>query len=459
MTGDYALVSRMRNGAIVSWALAWLLACGFAMGVLWYELGESFDSKLQETGQLLLSIAARAPGGLTAAADADQRARTGLQEHEEYVVYQIRDREGRLVLASHEAPATPLAALRPGFESTRRWRTYTELDPVRGLWVHVADRQSHRLEGLRHAMLTLMLPLVLMMPLAAWLIGRWLTRAMQPLVAMAKALAQRGSGDLSPLPSDNQPQELAQLANSMNSLMARLDRALRQEREFASQAAHELRTPLAAAIAQVQLLGSQAEGSSRQRLARVAQRLQQLVRTVELLLQWSRAEAGVALAIEPVDLARVVQAVVSDIEPVRQRALTVRLPQPAAPVLAHVDSLGIVLANLLSNAWRHGGEEARVELSVDQTDAQTTVTVTDDGPGASAEVLETLGRRIERADRSRSGDGLGLGLALSSELASQMGAHLRFVSPAPGQAGGFAAILTLQSEAASNRPALPSTLR
>ena len=128
-------------------------------------------------------------------------------------------------------------------------------------------------------------------------------------------------------------------------------------------------------------------------------------------------------------------------------------------VLAHVDSLGIVLANLLSNAWRHGGEEARVELSVDQTDAQTTVTVTDDGPGASAEVLETLGRRIERADRSRLGDGLGLGLALSSELASQMGAHLRFVSPTPGQAGGFAAILTLQSEIASNRPALPSTLR
>ena len=459
MSGRYALVSRMRNGAIVSWALAWVLACGFAMGVLWYELGESFDSKLQETAQLLLSIAARAPGGLSATDGGDLRARTGMRDHEEYVVYQILDREGRLVLASHEAPEQPLAPLRPGFMSTSRWRIYTEVEPARGLWVQVADRHSHRLEGLRHAMITLMLPLALVMPLAAWLIGRWLGRAMQPLVAMAQALAQRGSGDLSPLPSDDQPQELAQLANSMNSLMSRLDRALRQEREFASQAAHELRTPLAAAIAQVQLLGSQAEGSSRQRLARVAQRLQQLVRTVELLLQWSRAEAGVALAIEPVDLARVVQAVVSDIEPVRQRALTLRLPQPAVPVLAHVDSLGIVLANLLSNAWRHGGEEARVELSVGQSDARTTVTVTDDGPGASAEVLATLGRRIERTDRSRSGDGLGLGLTLSSELAAQMGADLRFVSPAPGQSGGFAAILTLQADVASNRPALPNTTR
>ncbi len=78
MSGRYALVSRMRNGAIVSWALAWVLACGFAMGVLWYELGESFDSKLQETAQLLLSIAARAPGGLSAADGGDARARTGV---------------------------------------------------------------------------------------------------------------------------------------------------------------------------------------------------------------------------------------------------------------------------------------------------------------------------------------------------------------------------------------------
>jgi hypothetical protein len=73
MSGRYALVSRMRNGAIVSWALAWVLACGIAMGVLWYELGESFDSKLKETAQLLLSIAARAPGGLSATTAGDLR--------------------------------------------------------------------------------------------------------------------------------------------------------------------------------------------------------------------------------------------------------------------------------------------------------------------------------------------------------------------------------------------------
>jgi predicted outer membrane lipoprotein len=130
MSGRYALVSRMRNGAIVSWALAWVLACAFAMGVLWYELGESFDSKLQETAQLLLSIAARAPGGLSATDGGELRARTGMRDHEEYVVYQIFDREGRLVLASHEAPDQPLAPLRPGFKSTPRWRIYTEVEPA-----------------------------------------------------------------------------------------------------------------------------------------------------------------------------------------------------------------------------------------------------------------------------------------------------------------------------------------
>jgi hypothetical protein len=128
------------------------------------------------------------------------------------------------------------------------------------------------------------------------------------------------------------------------------------------------------------------------------------------------------LAIEPVDLARVVQAVVSDIEPVRQRALTVRLPQPAAPVLAHVDSLGIVLANLLPTpggmgARRPGRAVGRPERRPDDGHQ------TDDGPGASAEVLQP--GRIERTDR-RSGDGLPG--PRPGAMAAQMGADLRFVS-------------------------------
>ena len=117
-----------------------------------------------------------------------------------------------------------------------------------------------------------------------------------------------------------------------------------------------------------------------------------------------------------------------------------------------------MLANLLSNAWRHGGEDAKVVLSVEQTDGHTVVTVVDDGPGVSAQVLEGLGRRTERTertDRSRSGDGLGLGLALSNELASQMGASLRFMSPPAGQQSGFAAMLALHRAAPPERPAPP----
>lgn len=66
----------------------------------------------------------------------------------EALVYQLRDRDGGLLLLSHEAPDAPMARLKTGFSNSLNWRVYTEVDPRSGLWIHVADRQHHRMEGL-----------------------------------------------------------------------------------------------------------------------------------------------------------------------------------------------------------------------------------------------------------------------------------------------------------------------
>lgn len=445
VTGGYRLAHRIRLGVAASWASAWFLASLFSVYLVWYELGEGFDSKLQEAAQMLLSIAARAPDTLREGERGDRRALTGLLEHEEYIVYQVRDAAGRILIRSHDAPAPALAPLEAGFSDQGEWRVYTEPDAAGTMWLHVADARSHRREGIWHAIEILSVPFILVLPLTAWLLGRWITRALRPLELVAAELERRGSDDLSPLSVSGDAIELRRLTEGTNQLMARLERALAQERDFAARAAHELRTPLAAALGQVQLLAAQGDAEARQRALRIEARLQQLVRTVELLLQWTRAEAGAAFAVTPVDLHRVVDVVLAECDPEGRVDLVVRGFEKAPRVLAHVDSLGIVLSNLLTNARRHGGAQARIGLLIAPVAQGVRVTVRDDGPGVEAETLARLGHRIDRKDRQPGGLGLGLGLALSSTLAVQMGATLGFESPLDGTGRGFAAHLTMRA--------------
>lgn len=445
MTGGYRLAHRIRLGVVASWAFAWLLASLFSIYLVWYELGEGFDSKLQEAAQMLLSIATRAPDTLRDSEAGERRALTGLLEHEEYIVYQVRDAAGRLLIRSHDAPVQALAPLEAGFSDQGEWRVYTEPDPAGTTWLHVADARSHRRGGIWHAIQILSIPFLVVLPATAWLLGRWIARALRPLEIVAGELEQRGSDDLSALSVRGHAVELRRLTEGMNQLMARLERALVQEREFASRAAHELRTPLAAALGQVQLLAAQGDPEARQRAARIEARLQQLVRTVELLLQWTRAEAGAAFAVVPVDLHRVVDVVLGECDPQGRVDLVVRGFESAPRVLAHIDSLGIVLSNLMTNARRHGGAHARIGMLIEPAGQGVRVSVRDDGPGVDAQTLARLGSRIDRRDQVPGGIGLGLGLALSSTLATQMGATLSFESPVGETGRGFVAHLTMRA--------------
>jgi two-component system OmpR family sensor kinase len=310
--------------------LVWALSSAIALAVTWSALEEGFDRRLKDSARLLLVLTRDGPSSDTH--EGRTRARfPGLDD--EHLVYQLRDSGGRLLMSSPHAPEAPLANLRPGFSNSPNWRTYTTTDPARGLWIHAADRQSHRLEGILQSLLSLALPLLVAAPLTAWLLGWWLRRALEPLATMAEDLARRGRGDLSALNTEGLPAELARVADSMNDLMARLERALSQERAFSAQAAHELRTPLAAAIAQVQLLATQSDEVTRPRLLRVERRLSQLSRTVELLLQWSRAQAGIGFDVRPVALDGVIEAVLADLDPNQRHDLHWDPGPPVGPVL------------------------------------------------------------------------------------------------------------------------------
>jgi len=220
--------------------------------------------------------------------------------------------------------------------------------------------------------------------------------------------------------------------------------ALEAERSFTYNSAHELRTPIAAALAQAQLMASLSAGQPELEVqaARLIESMARLSRLAERLLALARAEGSEPLVHEWVDLDRVVYLTVEEFrhDPRLQgRELTADVT--AVRVRGDLDAAGLALRNLVENALVHGegGHWIRVSCRRDQGDI--VVAVTDDGPGASSDDLPTLTQRFKRAGNT-AGVGAGLGLAIVAMLARRMRARLGLRSPPQGLAAGFEARLT-----------------
>ncbi|MFC6500075.1 sensor histidine kinase [Gemmobacter lanyuensis] len=218
----------------------------------------------------------------------------------------------------------------------------------------------------------------------------------------------------------------------------RLERAFAAERSFAANAAHELRTPLAGALGQLQRLRHQSQDpETRRRADEVEHTLRRLIRLSEKLMQLARAEGARLLTDAAADIRPVLDMVVRDFAHAAS-AREIRLDLPDQPVLARVDldAIAIVARNLIENAIRHGdGGTISVRL-----DADATLTVENSGPTVPADRMLSLTDRFVRGNSVD--DGSGLGLAIVQTIAGRIGSQLVLHSPVPGRADGFQASLS-----------------
>ncbi len=441
-----------RLGALIGLVLGalWLLAVAATTFNMRYETGELFDGALQEAAERLLPLA---EAHLTLLRD----GAVGVEEigdpaDEEYLLYQVLDASGRLLLRSHQAPAQAFV-LPPqaGFADSGPFRIYTALSDS-GLAIEVADRQEHRDEALYGSLLWLLAPLLALLPLAALALWWTLRQATRPILALQAQLGERHGGNLTPLPEAGLPDELAPVAQDVNLLLARLERALAGERAFAANSAHELRTPIAAALAQAQLLAGQlASGQQAARAASLVVSLQRLARLVEKLLQLARAESGAALAREPFDALPVLRLLLDEAKRRPEVADRLRFEAggPAALWLdGDIDAWGIAVQNLLDNALAHGTGEVLVRLLPGGA-----LSIANGGPVVPPELMARLTARFTRGQAR--GPGSGLGLAIVEAIAQQSGGSLTLHSPARGSDEGFEAILALPLASAPTQGAGP----
>lgn len=446
------LASRLARSLIV-WVGSIWLAC--VLGVVWYigsEIDYNFDSELVEVSHRMFDIALdhiddAAPQGDSAAAAAATLPlpiAAPASFADSAVPFQIVNDSARVLARSAGTPAVlfdvPLA---PGFANAGGWRVYTLRHPTRPLLLQVADPLAERSAAVNRTLVGLILPLTAVLPLLALLLQRIARRELRVLDVLSQEIALRDGQLLRPIGLTGLPSELQSVQDHVNRLLERLALALDVERALAANAAHELRTPLAAA--RLRLQTALDHGLQRGEVEAALAALHTLGQRTEKLLQLSRAESGAPFTRERVDLVLLAATVAEEFwhDPRAADRLELLTPEDgSAPVaLGDLDGLAIALRNLVENALRHGGD-GPVEIRVGRTDQHCRLSVRDHGPGVAPALLHTL--RERHVKRSAQRAGYGLGLSIVTTIAHKHGAELLLASPPHGAAHGFEATLVLQ---------------
>ena len=424
----------------------WLVGAIFAAVVINDELGEAFDTGLQETARRTLPLAVQFHMNRT-----DQDGSTHMPAFSaangtaprsgEYLIYQLRDHAGKVVLRSHDTTDIPFPApLIGGFWEDSDYRYYTEASISGSLFFQVAEPMAHRHEASLESSAATLLPLSVLVP--AIIIAIWLSvrNGLSPVRLLRDEISQRGSGNLDPIDLGKTPQELADMITAINSLLIRLRSALNAERNFAANSAHELRTPVASALAQTQqlLLEIHENNPARKRAQKVEMSLNRLARLSEKLLQWSRAESGLGRSSETHDLTPIIRMVLDDIERSRRYDNHVVLASQSVSLKAAIDpdAFGICFRNLLENALGHGSNSEPVYVVVDTSNR---ICVENAGPVIPKTLLSRLTNRFER--HGHHPDSTGLGLSITSTIIAQAGGVLELCSPRPEMSDGFSATI------------------
>ncbi|WP_457663529.1 sensor histidine kinase [Sinorhizobium medicae] len=425
-------------------AVFWTIAVGLSIHVMRAEFDEVFDSALQETTERLASLVVDDYFRRDAATGPNQVAALDPGATDEYLTYQVRDAYGRVLLHSHNIGTEPYPApLKPGFWSGNERRIFTIATVSDTLFVQVADSLAHRREATLESALTLLLPILLLLPLGMFAVRWVVVRATRPVNELRDAISTRDGSNLEPIVLQGLPTEIAAIPGSVNTLLGRLKLALQAERDLAANSAHELRTPLAGALAQMELLADQLTApDDRSRSDRVLEALRRLSLMLEKLLQLSRADAGIGVSSTPVDLLALVKLLVESFQRSHQTStIQLRTPPGPATLLRAVDpdAFAIAFNNLLENAACYGtaGQPITVAISADGR-----FTVTNPVSVLLDPDLDVYRARFRRGQTSKPGSGLGL--AIVDKLMAQMdGTMILRTVKLSGERTGFECELSL----------------
>lgn len=416
--------------------VAWFSLLG-AAGAGWLTAGHSRslqDSALAETGQLLLALLAehsQEPG----------ESLVRVPPHTEHLVWQAVRADGSMLARSHQAPDTLLLGVDAvdGFHEVMRdaegLRVYALTDRASGTAIRIAVRASHLQRVHRETWVALVAPVALALAGLALALPLVFRTCLAALDAFSAELSRRRAGDPTPLAPRPVPTELLPIRAAIDGLLARVSALVDRERTFAANAAHELRTPLAAARAQAQLAQQLARGEAARSAAQAVAGCDRMAQIIDRLLALSRADAT-ALSRTEVALDRLAQAALDELRRRHPAVAVTAALQPAA-VSADRELLAMALANLIDNAIKHA-PGAPVRVATSRTASGAVLVVEDGGPGIAEPLATKRPEPFTRGDTDS--EGHGLGLALVARIAE---AHRGALTLERSELGGLRATIAL----------------
>ena len=397
------------------------------------EIYELFDTEEVRLAQQVMAVLPLAGNGAPVASLHGDRGEADLETLAISVWI-----DGQRVAADREGGAIPYQPNAAGFTMPhldgKRWRIYYLPSADGRRLVAVGQLMAERRTLLGGLIASQLIPWLLSLPLLLIAMTWAVRHALRPVRELAQQLEARRADDLSPLDDRAVPSELRPLIVSTNRLFARVQLVLEQERRLTADAAHELRTPLAALRAQWDAIRLAPDDAARSHaLERIGVGLERLTRLVEQLLTLARADtASIAAHARPVDWRAVVEPAVSACLPLIESTsseVEVEWPASGAPLPLRGDEalLATLVRNLLDNALRYSPPRSPIRLSV----GNDALTVQDCGPGLDLRIRSKIGERFVRAPGA-SEPGSGLGISIVRRIAELHGLEVGFAERAGG---------------------------
>ena len=353
-------------------------------------------------------------------------------------VFQIWSHDGVLLARTEGAPSFPLAKDVAGFSDSQigkyNWRVYTLIDEVHQVRYQVAQRDDVRSHLVQELAFGNILPDLLIYPISIIIIILSIRAALKPLKRTITDVKSRELENLKPINTQNVPREVKPLIDEINLLLARLEEAYAREKRFTADAAHELRTPLAALKTQAQVAKDAHDEKSHQRaLDKITQCVDRCSRVVTQLLTLSNLRPNEPLKeIQTVDLSKLAQEIIAEIaSDAVHKHIDISFNASATPAILQGNAtlLQVLMRNLIDNAIRYTPEQGQVHVSTKVEDKQIIFCVEDSGPGVPEELYTRIFDRFYR-QLGNQASGSGLGLSIVQQIAELHHAKIKVSKPA-----------------------------
>lgn len=433
----------IRKRLLISLLAMVIVACSITLVKNYYdtrhEIEELFDAQLAQAARVLLELSRHELYEQLAylqqqkKSDISTHIETQIHKYQQEIDYQIWIANNKfLAVRSEKAPDKPLTNVDETFGDQivngQEWRVYSLANEDKSVRVQVGQHYHERDILSTSISIRLITSFAIMLPLLAVLILITVGRAMAPLRKIAEQIEHRQVDNLQPINMAKVPSEVQPMIRSINSLFLRLQNAFENIVLFTSNAAHELRTPLAAQKVHAQVaMQAQDEATRNEALREVVSGVNRATTLVEQLLTLSRLDPEGALQDEDTaNIHAIAEEVVAELaSEALQKNIEISLNiEDGKHINGKTAMISILVRNIVENAIRYTPENGTVEVNITDQDDKILLRVSDSGPGIPPEEYGKVFTRFYRSPEITV-DGTGLGLAMVERIAEIHHAHIQ----------------------------------